>query len=343
MSLPILLGMMLLAYRTYADIPDRMTVFYSQAFETLYSIHDAENKELFKRKHHAGLAPDVFKSVLQAFCYLSLSNHDIEFSEDTLGSYTRRALKISGVDVSYDKFKNDLIHNVCIIQPDGLSYVFVHRSFQEYFAALFAINYSGEKKFEVFDQIVNVSGSAVAQMMMEIDPIKSKRLWLLPKMTNFSKYLSTVMRRKLVNRISAFCHIIWDNSEDPDMGRLSYTLGPEGDNNYRLVELMNDLTSENLGFARIVDSLKIPPEDTLIEEVQPVAGHIRPGTGALHPGICYGRRNTYPFSRMSESRLQSIGILQNIVAYRETLSRVLADLNAEVEGRRTLEDHELFD
>src|SRR5690606_36292884 len=146
----------------------------------------------FKRQQHAGLAHDVFKSVLQAFCYLSLSNHDMEFTEATLASYIQRALSISEVDVPLDKYRNDLIHNVCFIQTECLGYVFVHRSFQEYFSSLFAINYSGDSKYKVFDQIINVSGSVVAHMMMEIDSIKTRRYCLLPRCRDMHKYLSRV-------------------------------------------------------------------------------------------------------------------------------------------------------
>jgi hypothetical protein len=342
MSLPILVGMMLLAYRTYADIPDRMTVFYSQAFETLYSIHDAENKELFKRQHHAGLAPDVFKSVLQAFCYLSLSNHDIEFTEATLDSYIQRALSISKVNVPLDKYRNNLIHNVCVIQPEGPGYVFVHRSFQEYFSSLFAINYSGNSKYKVFDQIINVSGSAVAHMMMEIDAIKTRRYWLLPRCRDMHKYLSRVSRRRLDNQITSFCTVIWVDEKGVNSNLFSYSLGIEGDNNYRVMELIADCSGRDLGFTRILDRIKIPEESRLKGSVAPEEIRHVGRRGPRPFRIAYQRREVYPFSKMSEEILEGIGIKNNLSIYRGILLEYLDDLERDVLDHTILEDNELF-
>jgi predicted NACHT family NTPase len=126
MSLPILIVMMLLTFRSYGDIPDRMTVFYSQAFETLYSIHDAEGKESYKRVHESGLPPDIFRRVLNSFCYSSLCKYEIEFTRESLELYAEKALRLAQAQSSVKDFLSDLIKNVCILQPEGTSYTFVH-------------------------------------------------------------------------------------------------------------------------------------------------------------------------------------------------------------------------
>jgi len=342
MSLPILVAMMLLAYRTYADIPDRMTVFYGQAFETLYSIHDSENKELFKRQHHAGLAPDVFKNVLQAFCYLSLSNHDIEFSETTLQSYIKRALSVAKVDVPVEKYKNDLIHNVCVLQPDGLSYVFVHRSFQEYFASIFAISYSGSRSFEIFDQIIDVSGSAVARMMLELDLIKTRKFWLLPKMEQFSKYLSGVSRRKLHNQISAFCKVIWVARYEEEHP-VSFSLGAEGDSNYRIMELLAECTGRDLGFSRVVSRIKIPNEKDISNHVVPSEPKVaRAQVPISDAGIFFDHDRFYKYSALGEKVIDSMEFKIALKDFRVDLDSAVSELQMDISGHSRLEDHELF-
>jgi hypothetical protein len=182
MSIPILVAMMLLTFRSYSDIPDRMTVFYAQAYNTLFAIHDSEGKLQFKREYRSQLAPDLFKSVLEAFCFLSLRNHDIEFTHNSFYDYVGKAIKLSRVNCAVEDYAKDLIQNVCILQPDGVSYVFVHRSFQEYFAASYALNYSGESPYRIMDQISDPHSGTSALMMREMNDPKFQRLWLLPKL-----------------------------------------------------------------------------------------------------------------------------------------------------------------
>ena len=49
LSSPLLVTIMLLTYEEFAEIPDKMHVFYSQAFDTLFQKHDA-GKEQYQTK-----------------------------------------------------------------------------------------------------------------------------------------------------------------------------------------------------------------------------------------------------------------------------------------------------
>ena len=191
MSIPILVVMMLLTFRSYGEIPDRMTVFYRQAFDTLYSIHDAEGKESYKRIHDSGLPPDLFRGVLNAFCYTSLCQYEIEFTRDSLEYYVKKGIDITRTNCDVSKFISDLIKNVCILQPDGLNYLFVHRSFQEFFAATFVSRYSGKKPFAAYEQLIRVSGPDVHRMLLEIDRPKVYRKWLLPKLEKYREKIAS--------------------------------------------------------------------------------------------------------------------------------------------------------
>jgi hypothetical protein len=332
MSLPILVAMMLLAYRTYADIPDRMTVFYGQAFETLYSIHDAENKELFKRQHNAHLAPDVFKKVLQAFCYLSLSNHDIEFSESLLDSYISRALKISRVDVGSASYKSDLIHNVCILQPEGLNYVFVHRSFQEYFASQFALNFSGKDSFKVIDQVVAVSGNAVAGMMVEIDEIKTKRNWALPKLTEIISLIDRIRRRNSANQLGALFSPVYVADNRP-----SFSIS---DRNmiFHVSEVLAVIVDTRISQFRLLQHLKFPTEKKLLAR-SPDIERVSRGSHLLE--IIY-KANRYAIKREQAWVVQESGFVRNLVEYRADLIEIKKALEDSMETYSELEDTELF-
>ena len=136
-SNPLLLNIMLLTYDNYADFPEKVHLFYGQAFETMFSKHDA-TKAGFKRERCSGLTFDQFKKVLSWLCFLSYSQEKLEFNKDDLkdilSKYPFNDINI--VDKE-DEYIDDLTNFVCVLCKDGFYYQFVHRSFQEYFTALF--------------------------------------------------------------------------------------------------------------------------------------------------------------------------------------------------------------
>lgn len=134
-SNPLLLNIMLLTYDNYAEVPNKLHLFYAQAFDTLYSKHDA-TKGGYKRELSSKLSFDSFRTAFSNFCFLTYYKGQTEFSYDDLISYLKTS-KINGLDFDVDGMIDDLINAVCVLYKDGLVYRFTHRSFQEYFTALF--------------------------------------------------------------------------------------------------------------------------------------------------------------------------------------------------------------
>jgi hypothetical protein len=58
LSSPLLASMMLLTFQHYAEIPEKIHVFYELAYATLFSKHD-DLKEAFKREKYTGLSIDI--------------------------------------------------------------------------------------------------------------------------------------------------------------------------------------------------------------------------------------------------------------------------------------------
>ncbi|WP_083277115.1 NACHT domain-containing protein [Sphingobium phenoxybenzoativorans] len=142
LSNPLLATIMLLTYDQTAEIPTKVTSFYKQAFETLYQRHDA-TKGVYKRGHYAGLPMDEYERIFSAFCYRSYANSKFEFSDGELGKLFRDAVAYCQMDVEADLVVKDSMESVCLIQKEGLDNVFAHRSFQEYFTAIFVSLYRG--------------------------------------------------------------------------------------------------------------------------------------------------------------------------------------------------------
>lgn len=139
LSNPLLSTMMLLTFDQFADIPDKIHLFYDQAFHTLFSKHDA-TKEGFKRKTATGLSIDIFKSIISLFCLVSYHAQIYEFDDSSAIEIMKQALRLAKKKTKPDNLLKDMIESVCILQRDGLSLTFTHRSFQEFFCANALIN-----------------------------------------------------------------------------------------------------------------------------------------------------------------------------------------------------------
>ena len=203
LQVPLLVVMMLLTFGSYADIPDRMTVFYEQAFETLYALHDTTSKGPFKRQHFAGLSPDLFRQLFEAFCYMTLSRDKFSFIFSELIDFVARASAVSQIEVDANLIQKDLEESVCLVQQDGIKYVFVHRSFQEFFASKFALRYGGSNQFEIINNIIGRDyQNNTVTMMNEIDAVKFKEKWILPALDRVAELMGSVADAPVDERLA---------------------------------------------------------------------------------------------------------------------------------------------
>lgn len=145
---PLLLTIMLMTFEGRVSIPDNKTDFYEQAFSTLFHRHDAMKKGKFKREIESGLGYEDFKKVFSYFCFRTFFKNQYEFSETSvLDNIARAKEKVySFGDFENLQYLNDMTKAVCMLIHEGLNYRFSHRSFQEYFAAVYTMQLSDDEQ-----------------------------------------------------------------------------------------------------------------------------------------------------------------------------------------------------
>lgn len=185
-SNPLLLTIMLMTYTTFGEVPAKMHVFYSKAYETMARLHDA-SKGTFKRKLHSKLTPEEFAKYFAEFCARTYTEEVLEFTERTFSAYMAKVLKDSYAEftgVQPRDFLLDLTDNLCIMYREGEKYYFIHRSFQEYFAAVhFASSYDNKLKKvgDFFERMQHRSYTdRTFAMLYNMIPAKVERFIFLP-------------------------------------------------------------------------------------------------------------------------------------------------------------------
>lgn len=136
---PLLLTIMLLTFEQFAEVPSKMHIFYREAFEVLAKRHDA-SKGAYKRALKTGLSVDAFADYFAELCFRSYNDEKFELTtEEFTGYFKELKAKATANDkkTSASDFLEDLCSNLCLLYFEGNSYHFTHRSFQEYFCALF--------------------------------------------------------------------------------------------------------------------------------------------------------------------------------------------------------------
>ncbi|MEH6788962.1 NACHT domain-containing protein [Parasphingorhabdus sp.] len=179
---PLLAILMLLTYELYKDIPTKMHLFYAQAFNALMRGHDV-TKSMAQRPLNCKLHDDVFKKAFSAFCAATYFQTKFELTLEELEEFSKKALISVGSNSNPSDFYTDLLQNVCVLQYEGLQYSFVHRSFQEYFAAVYLSSAPMETVAKYLDRQPAMFGDSVLSMLIEIDRDRLEREWVEPRLT----------------------------------------------------------------------------------------------------------------------------------------------------------------
>lgn len=135
-SVPLLFSILFLTYASNTTLPETLNEFYEKAFETLLYKHDRK-KMGFERILKSKLSYGMFREVFLRFCALTYFDEVYSFSYKTLVTVLSEVSQRMRIDVDEDAYVSDLVDISCMIIHEGQDYIFIHRSFQEYFAACY--------------------------------------------------------------------------------------------------------------------------------------------------------------------------------------------------------------
>lgn len=225
LSNPLLASMMLLTFESSYDIPKKRHIFYHRAFQALIEKHDASKG--YKRAFKSGLDQDDFERVFAGYCIYSYLDRDFTFSQDGAEEYAELAYRVSSIPAQASEFVSDLVNCVCMLVRDGDRLSFVHRSFQEYFSACFAVRYSEDKGARIlenfFTRDVTLLPREAADLAYEISPDYVDFSYVLPALEKFVAEYSSVQDDHSAKFSMFFSHVAQERSD----GKTIYTAYPK--------------------------------------------------------------------------------------------------------------------
>lgn len=201
LSNPLLAYMMLLSFSYNPDIPKKMVSFYEQSFDALYHRHDLT--KAYQRQFHCSIDKYDFMRLTSYLCLKTYYDQKVEFTKTEILDYIRQVKSIERIDVKEEDFLNDLAMSVCILQLEGLTYTFTHRSFQEYFAA-FCISRVASRDIEkLFKRFSLRFTDNVLPMVAEINPDLFREKYIIPNAKKFKSFIDRKTERGLFESFSA--------------------------------------------------------------------------------------------------------------------------------------------
>lgn len=183
LGIPLFLCITILTYRTYYDIPKKRNEFYKKAYDAVCEGHD-RIKEL-RRGFYTGLTPGEFEIFFAEFCANTYVSSKSSFDERELKFFVEDTISLNNYKFSFDDFLRDVTERVCLMILDAKKYYFVHKSFQEYFAAYFFTK-QPEDTFDVIfnnfllDKDHHNSGDITIEMMYGLDKYKTEKYVFIP-------------------------------------------------------------------------------------------------------------------------------------------------------------------
>jgi hypothetical protein len=183
LSNPLLCVMMLVTFQQTGHIPTKRHVFYEQAFDALFSLHDSSKEGVYKRKTYAELSIDQFRNCMSAFCIVTYLKEKFSFSRNEFREALHAALKLEKLSINIDNLTNDMIESTCLIQIEGTDYIFTHRSFQEYFSAVYVSRSPAVGVRKLLDRVSIRQTDDVIQMAHSINRGLVERDWVIPTLT----------------------------------------------------------------------------------------------------------------------------------------------------------------
>jgi len=203
---PLMTYVMLFTSDQFVEFPNDIGTFYYKAFETLFRGHDVMKSGEYQREVLCPIKMKDLEAVVGYFCAISFLEERYDYTPEKAIFYLKKAIKLAELNVSPDDLLIDLAKNYCMLVVDGGKYNYIHRTFQEYFAASCLSLTEIIDYYEYNDSIIqkNIDSERYIKILSEIGAERFYNKYLIPKLKQFVEEFYVIRNRNPKKLVTSF-------------------------------------------------------------------------------------------------------------------------------------------
>lgn len=190
LTTPLLMTLLAVIYNADQSIPQNEAEFYQRLFDVLLYRHD-RTKLGFRRQRYTDFGEHQIQELFEAFCFITRQANLGTLSPEDYSRCLKMAMTHTGLNVDPIKFKDEMIKVACLLQEEGFSLQFIHKSVQEFYSSAFILH-SPEAVAKKFYRTMSTHWKTWAQEIRFLsitDKYRFSRFFLRDEMRKFAKKL----------------------------------------------------------------------------------------------------------------------------------------------------------
>lgn len=181
---PLLVTLLLISYKSFQKLPEKLSDFYDSIFFILLSRHDG-TKPGFIRPRRCAINDNLYREIFDAFCFESKKLTKSYLNYQEIFKLIEISIKRANGNVDADGYLKDIKDVTCLILQEGEEYRFIHKSVQEYYAASFIKNRPEDSTRGFYNKcLIDFSTALKWQQelgfLAEIDQYRYNKYYLIP-------------------------------------------------------------------------------------------------------------------------------------------------------------------
>jgi energy-coupling factor transporter ATP-binding protein EcfA2 len=215
---PILVALLCVSYNLGEDIPETLSQFYKNIFDTVFFKHD-NLKGRIKRERSWNDDRAIYLNIFEHFSYNNQRREQNSFNRSIVIERINSAMAYNNkVGMSAEKIFDEICDITNLIFEDGYNtYRYAHRSIQEFFAASFCSGMPEDKKKEFYSALnrshnFHSAFNGVLFFLREIDYFAFCENYLIPQVSDLLELNNNEMCGNLTipdNLLNSFCNNVY--------------------------------------------------------------------------------------------------------------------------------------
>jgi hypothetical protein len=188
---PLLVTLLLIAYKSYQTMPGQLSEFYESIFINLLQRHDG-TKPAFTRSRRCSLNDNQYRHVFDAFCFESKKQNTNLLSHQQVYSCVEQAMQLLDINEDADAYINDIKGITCLLLEESGQYRFIHNTVQEYYSASFIKSWPEPSAIKFYQACQNEAKAFTwtqeLSFLRDIDPYRYNKYFFLSQCSKAMGY-----------------------------------------------------------------------------------------------------------------------------------------------------------